>query len=290
MIRSMTGYGKAQQLLDSKKVTVEIKSLNSKQLDLAMRLPSDLKQMEFDLRNQLTEKIQRGKVDYTVTIEDVDHKKGARIDKDVAAACYDQLKELSMDLQFNLPSDVASVLIKFPGFFAAADSVLPESFYAQLINLTQEAFARFDEFRLQEGQVLYKDMKPRVERILQLLEEVAQHEVLRNENLKNRLQKNLNDVSDHLKFDANRFEQELIYYFEKLDISEEKVRLKQHCNYFFETISENLAGKKLGFITQEIGREINTLGSKANDAAIQRLIVQMKDELEKVKEQLFNVL
>lgn len=290
MIRSMTGYGKAQQILDSKKVTVEIKSLNSKQLDLAMRLPSDLKQMEFDLRNQLVEKIQRGKVDYTVTIEDVDPKKGIRIDKDVASASYDQLKELSLDLQFSLPSDIASVLIRFPGFFAAADSVLPENFFGQLLTVTEEAFARFDEFRLQEGQVLLKDMKPRVEHILELLSEVAQYEGIRNDNLKNRLQKNLNDVSDHLKFDANRFEQELIYYFEKLDISEEKVRLNQHCNYFFETIDENLAGKKLGFISQEIGREINTLGSKANDAAIQRIVVQMKDELEKVKEQLFNVL
>jgi uncharacterized protein (TIGR00255 family) len=290
MIRSMTGYGKAQQILDSKKVTVEIKSLNSKQLDLAMRLPSDLKQMEFDLRNQLAEKVQRGKVDYIVTIEDVDHKKGNRIDKEVAAASYDQLKELSMDLQFNMPLDISSVLIKFPGFFAAADSVLPENFFGQLQKITEEAFNLFDEFRLQEGQILLRDMKPRVERILELLSEVAQHEGLRNENLKSRLQKNLNDVSDHLKFDANRFEQELIYYFEKLDISEEKVRLKQHCNYFFETLNENLAGKKLGFITQEIGREINTLGSKANDAAIQRIVVQMKDELEKVKEQLFNVL
>ncbi|PKP53323.1 MAG: YicC family protein [Bacteroidetes bacterium HGW-Bacteroidetes-1] len=290
MIRSMTGYGKMQKIADGKKLTIEIKALNSKQLDLAMRLPADLKKMEFDLRNKLADTIQRGKVDFNVSIEDIDQKKAGRIDKQAAAAAYAQLQELAWDLQFKMPEDAASVLTRFPGFFATADTVFPDDFYEVLVSVSQEALKEFDAFRIQEGQVLLRDMLPRVGLILQLLDEVEPFENQRIDTLKNRLYKNAIEIADPAKFDPNRFEQELIYYIEKLDISEEKVRLKLHCEYFSESINDDYAGKKLGFITQEIGREINTLGSKANDAGMQRIVVQMKDELEKIKEQLFNVL
>lgn len=290
MIRSMTGYGKAQQIVDLKKVTVELKALNSKQLDLTMRLPSELKQLEFEIRNIINETIQRGKVDFTLTIEDAGIKKLNRIDKEVALDGFKQLQELAWELQFKMPEDVASVLVKFPGFFSTSDPHIPDESYQNLVQLALSALEQFDAFRLQEGKVLRDDMLQRIRRIEHLMQEIELFEPQRYVTLKARLMKGLNEAAENTKFDENRFEQELIYYIEKLDISEEKTRLKTHCEYFAQTIDEDNAGKKLGFISQEIGREINTLGSKANDASIQRIVVQMKDELEKVKEQLFNVL
>jgi len=292
MIRSMTGYGKQQQQVGSGKITVEIKSLNSKQLDLNLRLPADLKQLEFDLRNRISESVRRGKVDFYVTIEDSDLKKVGRIDREVAAAAFEQLNEMAYALRIQLPQDMASLLLKFPGVIANGDGdvMLPESLSKALTSTALSVLNEFDAFRMQEGQALKLDILSHINLIISLLDEVTPFENQRTELLKNRLMKNVSEVSDHLKFDPNRFEQELIYYLEKLDISEEKVRLRQHCNYFMEAIDEDYAGKKLGFIVQEIGREINTLGSKANDAQIQRIVVQMKDELEKIKEQLFNVL
>ena len=292
MIRSMTGYGKQQQQVGSGKITVEIKSLNSKQLDLNLRLPADLKQLEFDLRNRISESVRRGKVDFYVTIEDSDLKKVGRIDREVAAAAFEQLNEMAYALRIQLPQDMTSLLLKFPGVIANGDGdvMLPESLSKALTSTALSVLNEFDAFRMQEGQALKLDILSHINLIISLLDEVTPFENQRTELLKNRLMKNVSEVSDHLKFDPNRFEQELIYYLEKLDISEEKVRLRQHCNYFMEAIDEDYAGKKLGFIVQEIGREINTLGSKANDAQIQRIVVQMKDELEKIKEQLFNVL
>ena len=292
MIRSMTGYGKQQQQVGSGKITVEIKSLNSKQLDLNLRLPADLKQLEFDLRNRISESVRRGKVDFYVTIEDSDLKKVGRIDREVAAAAFEQLNEMAYALRIQLPQDMASLLLKIPGVIANGDGdvMLPESLSKALTSTALSVLNEFDAFRMQEGQALKLDILSHINLIISLLDEVTPFENQRTELLKNRLMKNVSEVSDHLKFDPNRFEQELIYYLEKLDISEEKVRLRQHCNYFMEAIDEDYAGKKLGFIVQEIGREINTLGSKANDAQIQRIVVQMKDELEKIKEQLFNVL
>ncbi|KAF0132101.1 MAG: hypothetical protein FD155_625 [Bacteroidetes bacterium] len=292
MIRSMTGYGKQHQQVGSGKITVEIKSLNSKQLDLNLRLPADLKQLEFDLRNRISESVRRGKVDFYVTIEDSDLKKVGRIDREVAAAAFEQLNEMAYALRIQLPQDMASLLLKFPGVIANGDGdvMLPESLSKALTSTALSVLNEFDAFRMQEGQALKLDILSHINLIISLLDEVTPFENQRTELLKNRLMKNVSEVSDHLKFDPNRFEQELIYYLEKLDISEEKVRLRQHCNYFMEAIDEDYAGKKLGFIVQEIGREINTLGSKANDAQIQRIVVQMKDELEKIKEQLFNVL
>ena len=292
MIRSMTGYGKAQQQVGATKITVEVKSLNSKQLDLNLRLPADLKQLELELRNKISDLVRRGKVDFMVGIEDAEAKKVGRIDPLAAASALDQLKTLAYDLRIALPDDLASLLIKFPGVITNSDgeSLVSEALTLALPLLASEAFQNFDAFRAQEGQALRNDIVGDIQNIVQLLSEVTPFEVQRTELLKNRLMKNVAEVSENLKFDPNRFEQELIYYLEKLDVSEEKVRLQQHCNYFMEAVDEDFAGKKLGFIVQEMGREINTLGSKANDASIQRIVVQMKDALEKIKEQLFNVL
>ena len=292
MIRSMTGYGKAQQQVGATKITVEVKSLNSKQLDLNLRLPADLKQLELELRNKISDLVRRGKVDFMVGIEDAEAKKVGRIDPLAAASALDQLKTLAYDLRIALPDDLASLLIKFPGVITNIDgeSLVSEALTLALPLLASEAFQNFDAFRAQEGQALRNDIVGHIQNIVQLLSEVTPFEVQRTELLKNRLMKNVAEVSENLKFDPNRFEQELIYYLEKLDVSEEKVRLQQHCNYFMEAVDEDFAGKKLGFIVQEMGREINTLGSKANDASIQRIVVQMKDALEKIKEQLFNVL
>lgn len=292
MIRSMTGYGKAQQQVGATKITVEVKSLNSKQLDLNLRLPADLKQMELELRNRISELVRRGKVDFMVGIEDAEAKKTGRIDLLAAASALDQLKTLAYDLRITLPDDMASLLLKFPGVITNGDgeSLVSEALTLALPLLAAEALQNFDAFRAQEGQALRNDIVGHIQNIVQLLSEVTPFEAQRTELLKNRLMKNVAEVSENLKFDPNRFEQELIYYLEKLDVSEEKVRLQQHCNYFMEAVDEDFAGKKLGFIVQEMGREINTLGSKANDASIQRIVVQMKDALEKIKEQLFNVL
>lgn len=290
MIRSMTGYGKYQQVLEHCKLTVEVKSLNSKQLDLAVRLPAELKHLEIDLRNRIADTIQRGKVDINIAYEDQKNGKAVRIDMLAAQAAYDQIEELSKRLGITMPENIVDILSKSPGFFAAAEPDPDPEAGLLVFEAVDKAIREFDAFRIKEGSVLMNDMTHRIEKILQLLDETASHEINRHETIKARLIKNINEFIEHQKFDPNRFEQELIYYLEKLDISEEKLRLRQHCNYFTETINDDNAGKKLGFITQEIGREINTLGSKANDAQIQRIVVQMKDELEKIKEQLFNIL
>lgn len=290
MIRSMTGYGKYQQLLDHCKLGVEVKSLNSKQLDLAIRIPTELKHLEIDLRNRIADSIQRGKVDITIAFEDQKNGKTVRIDMQTAQAAYDQIEELSKRLGIEMPDNVVDIISKSPGFFAAAEPEPDPAMRQIVLEAVDKAIREFDAFRIKEGKVLMNDIIQRIEKILQLLDETASHEQSRHDTIKARLIKSINEFIEHQKFDPNRFEQELIYYLEKLDISEEKLRLRQHCNYFNETINDDNAGKKLGFITQEIGREINTLGSKANDAQIQRIVVQMKDELEKIKEQLFNIL
>lgn len=290
MIRSMTGYGKYQQLLDQCKLSVEVKSLNSKQLDLAIRIPTELKHLEIDLRNRIADSIQRGKVDITIAFEDQKNGKTVRIDMQAAQAAYDQIEELSKRLGIEMPDNVVDIISKSPGFFAAAEPEPDPAMRQIVLEAVDKAIREFDAFRIKEGKVLMNDIIHRIEKILQLLDETASLEQSRHDTIKTRLIKSINEFIEHQKFDPNRFEQELIYYLEKLDISEEKLRLRQHCNYFNETINDDNAGKKLGFITQEIGREINTLGSKANDAQIQRIVVQMKDELEKIKEQLFNIL
>ena len=289
MIHSMTGYGKAEQLYNTNNICVEIKTLNSKQLDLSLKLPQELKASEFDYRNEISARLQRGKVDATITVTNTDVAQNTHIEKEVVASYFEQINSISKEYNIPEAKDVASIVFRMPGIFVAPTQDYDDEFLAKIMETLVQALEMTDDFRAKEGIVLKKDLVKRVDLILGYLAEVEPFEKNRHEIIKGKLQKNLQELTSG-EYDENRFEQELIFYLEKLDITEEKVRLRKHCDYFMETIDEEGAGKKLGFIAQEMGREINTLGSKANDADIQRLVVKMKDELEKIKEQLFNIL
>jgi uncharacterized protein (TIGR00255 family) len=290
MIRSMTGYGIAEQTYLSKKITVEIKTLNSKQLDLQVKLPNELRSAELDLRNQVAAKMLRGKIDVVITVTDTDLTQTYHIDQDIVKAYKEQIEKVSLSLGIAPAEDMAAILFRMPGIFNVSAENYDEAFVAKVAETLDQALNIVDGFRIQEGQTLKKDLLHRVELILNLLEQVEPYEKSRHEVIKQRLTKNLAELTTAGQYDENRFEQELIYYLEKLDITEEKVRLRQHCNYFNESCDDDQAGKKLGFIAQEMGREINTLGSKANEVNIQKIVVKMKDELEKIKEQVCNIL
>ncbi|MBO6027500.1 MAG: YicC family protein [Bacteroidales bacterium] len=286
----MTGYGIAEKLYNTKKIVVEIKTLNSKQLDLAMKLPNELRFAELDFRNKVGSKLLRGKIDVVITITDTAVDSMNRIDSDVVASYLRQIQEISEELGIAPSTDIASLIFRMPGIFNTPEQSYDEDFVAKIAEAMDAALDTVDRFRIQEGQTLKKDLLHRVELILGLLDQVEPFEKARHDTIKQRLTKNLSELTTEGQYDENRFEAELIYYLEKLDITEEKVRLRQHCNYFNESCDEDQAGKKLGFISQEMGREINTLGSKANEVNIQRLVVKMKDELEKIKEQVCNIL
>ena len=286
----MTGYGLAEQTYNSKKITVEIKTLNSKQLDLLLKVPNELRASELDLRNQIGAKMLRGKIDAMVTITDTDLTQTYHIDADVVKAYKEQIEAQSTALGIPPAADIATILYRMPGIFNVPAENYDADFIAKVGETLNQALDIVDGFRIQEGQTLKKDLLHRVELILGLLEQVEPYEKGRHETIKQRLTKNLTELTTSGQYDENRFEQELIYYLEKLDITEEKVRLRQHCNYFTESCDDDQAGKKLGFIAQEMGREINTLGSKANEVNIQKIVVKMKDELEKIKEQVCNIL
>ena len=290
MIRSMTGYGIAESLYKTKKITVEIRTLNSKQLDLAMKLPNELRFVELDLRNKIGARLFRGKIDATITIADTSADAMSQIDGDVVASYLRQINGITEELGIAPSTDMASLLFRMPGIFNAPVQSYDEEFVAKITETLDTALDTVDRFRIQEGQTLKRDLLHRVELILGLLDQVEPFEKSRHDTIKQRLIKNLSELTTEGQYDENRFEAELIYYLEKLDITEEKVRLRQHCNYFNESFDEDQAGKKLGFISQEMGREINTLGSKANEVNIQRIVVMMKDELEKIKEQVCNIL
>ena len=286
----MTGYGIAEQTYNAKKIVVEVKTLNSKQMDLQVKLPNELRSAELDFRNSIGAKLQRGKIDVVITIADTDLTQTYHIDQDIVKAYKDQIESISTQLGIAPTGDMATLLFRMPGIFNVPVENYDEAFIAKVGETLNQALDMLDGFRIQEGQTLKKDLLHRVELILKLLEQVEPYEKSRHEVIKQRLTKNLSELTSTGQYDENRFEQELIYYLEKLDITEEKVRLRQHCNYFKESCDDDQAGKKLGFIAQEMGREINTLGSKANEVSIQKLVVQMKDELEKIKEQVCNIL
>ena len=286
----MTGYGIAEQTFNTKKISVEIKTLNSKQLDLQVKLPNELRFAELDFRNKIGAKLQRGKVDVVITITDTDLTQSYHIDQDIVKAYKEQIEAISGRLGIAPADDLATLLFRMPGIFNVPVENYDEAFIAKVDETLTQALDLVDNFRIQEGQTLKKDLLHRVELILDLLGQVEPYEKSRHDVIKQRLTKNLAELTTTGQYDENRFEQELIYYLEKLDITEEKVRLRQHCNYFNESCDEDQAGKKLGFISQEMGREINTLGSKANEVNIQKLVVKMKDELEKIKEQVCNIL
>ena len=279
MIRSMTGYGIAEGLYHTKKISVEIRTLNSKQLDLAVKLPNELRFAELDFRNRIGARLLRGKIDAVITITDTSVDSLNRIDSDVVASYLQQINSISEELGIAPSADMASLLFRMPGIFNAPEQSYDEDFVKKINETIEVALDTVDRFRIQEGQTLKKDLLHRVELILGLLDQVEPFEKSRHDTIKQRLTKNLSELTSEGQYDENRFEAELIYYLEKLDITEEKVRLRQHCNYFNESCDEDQAGKKLGFISQEMGREINTLGSKANEVNIQKIVVKMKDEL-----------
>ena len=290
MIRSMTGFGKAERLAPNKKFSVEIRSLNSKQLDLGLRLPAVYRQSEYEIRNIIARTIQRGKVDVFVTVESQAVETPARINKEVFREYLHQMTDTLAFAGIDADYDaIVPVIMRLPEVISTETESISDEEHAALIAATEAAAARLDAFRMQEGAILIADLLGRVDRIESYKEEVVPFEKARTETVRARLLENLEKLQ--IDVDRNRLEQEMIFYLEKLDITEEKVRLTNHCNYFREVASsEEGAGRKLGFIAQEMGREINTMGSKANESNIQILVVKMKDELEKIKEQVLNIL
>ena len=285
MIVSMTGYGKAELQLPTKKITIEVKSLNSKNLDLNVRIPSYYREKELGFRKNIASKLIRGKVDFSIFVESIGEKVSSQLNKEVITAYINQLKEVSNASELEL----LKMAIRLPETIQSVRESLDENEWSQIEKGINEAIENLVIYRKDEGSVLKQDFVKRISIIRERLEDVIAIDPQRIENVKLRLQKAISELE--VKVDENRFEQELIYYLEKLDITEEKVRLKNHLDYFMDELnSETSNGKKLGFITQEIGREINTIGSKANFADMQKLVVQMKDELEKIKEQNLNVL
>jgi uncharacterized protein (TIGR00255 family) len=286
MIQSMTGYGKAVIECDDKKITIEIRSLNSKTLDLNTRLPFLYKEKELEIRKILSEKLQRGKVDFSIQTEVNSVSKAQQINPDIIKAYINEFKEIVPDAS---EADLLAIVMRLPDVMAFSSKELDEEEWNKVVKLMDEAIQNLNEFRISEGKVLEQEFLQRIAIIQDLLKQVEPFEKERIQTLKDRFVKNLDELA--AEYDQNRFEQELIYYLEKLDITEEKVRLKNHCDYFVQTLKTNDSeGKKLGFICQEIGREINTLGSKSNHSEMQKIVVQMKDELEKVKEQVLNIL
>ena len=290
MVKSMTGFGKGEAALRNKKITVEIRSLNSKQLDLSLRLPAVYRQSEYEIRNLIARTIQRGKVDVFVTVESQAVETSARINREVFREYLRQMNDTLSFSGIDAGYDaILPVIMRLPDVVATEAEAISEEEHAALLAAVEAAAAHLDAFREQEGAILIADLLRRVELIEQYKTEVVPFEKACTETVKARILDNLSKLA--VDVDRNRLEQEMIFYLEKLDITEEKVRLTNHCNYFREVASsEEGAGRKLGFIAQEMGREINTMGSKANEPNIQILVVKMKDELEKIKEQVLNIL
>ena len=289
MIKSMTGFGKATVELPGKKITVEVKSLNSKQLDASIKMPSAYKDKELEIRSEITKVLERGKIDFYLNVEISGDQSNYTINKPLVIHYYNELKALSEEIGETL--ELLPLALKMPDVLKTVREDIDEDEWNHVRIAVDDALKQADNFRIEEGTLLAKDFEYRIGLIRQYSIDVIPFEKARIPLVRERLMRDIADLSDSSKFDPNRIEQELIYYIEKLDITEEKVRLAKHIDYFLATIKEDGSqGKKLGFITQELGREINTMGSKANDADIQKLVVQMKDELEKIKEQLMNIL
>lgn len=286
MIQSMTGFGKATLQLPTKKITVEVKSLNSKGLDLNVRMPSVYREMELGLRNQIALKLERGKVDFSIFIESTAEQTSTKVNVPIVKAYIKQLREVYADAD---ETELMKMAIRMPDTMKIERDEIDENDWVQIQTVIEEALQNILNFRRDEGISLEKEFQLRIGNIRQYMTEALALDPERVQAIKDRLQTAISELKVNV--DENRFEQELIYYLEKLDITEEKVRLTNHLDYFLETINGTEAnGRKLGFITQEMGREINTMGSKSNHAQMQKLVVQMKDELEKIKEQVLNVL
>ena len=290
MIKSMTGFGKGEAMVDDKKIRVELRSLNSKQLDLSIKLPGKYRAAEAEMRNIITRELQRGKVDCFVSFEAATAETSAHINREAFKAYAKELREVCAENAVIADSDYfLKAILRMPDVITSEEREVSEAELAAIIEATKAACDELNSFRIQEGAILIADLLDRIDLIERYRHEVEQFEGARVETIKNRIRENIEKLQ--LEVDNNRLEQEMIFYIEKLDITEEKVRLDNHCNYFREVAAEEEApGRKLGFIAQELGREINTMGSKSNEANMQRLVVKMKDELEKIKEQVLNIL
>ena len=290
MVRSMTGYGNAKGLVGNQNVTVEIRSLNSKFLELNLRMPMQFRDRELELRSDLSKQLERGKADLSISFESNELAKRSSVNKEIFNAYYEELSALGKEYHLS-DVNLLDCILKLPAVMNAERQESDDDQWKELKVVIAAALDRFNAFRDHEGAALSKDITMRVDTISNCIPQLEEFETKRVEGVRAKISKAINELIEQTSIDRNRFEQELIYYIEKLDISEEKVRLRSHCEYFVQTIANPEAnGKKLGFITQEIGREINTIGAKANDAPMQRIVVEMKDELEKLKEQLANVL
>ena len=292
MILSMTGFGKAVVIDNNRKITAEIKSLNSKQLDLAIRLPQAYREIELDLRNQVAHSLERGKVDLYIYTEAIDNASAVNLNLPLLKEYKAQIERMSEELNIPLPVDWYATLLRMPDAIKTDinGTDVDESELKAVIEAVEKAMEALIEFRTQEGARLQAFFTDKIAKIQALLGEVDGYEAERVAKIKGRIQESLNKL-ESVDYDQNRFEQEMIFYIEKLDITEEKIRLQNHLNYFLSTMEAGHGqGKKLGFISQEMGREINTLGSKSNHAELQKVVVRMKDELEQIKEQVLNVM
>jgi len=288
----MTGFGKAEVQINGKNITVEVKSLNSKQLDLNIKTPMIYRDREYDIRNLLSTKLIRGKIDFYISYDDKKDSSAAPINAGIFKSYYQQIQFISDDCKIALSNEpIFQTILRLPDVLKIEKVEVTDEEWKALFICIDAALEKMILFREQEGKALEKDITERVRLIENLLEKIEPYEKQRIETVKVRLLDNLKNLAKEIKIDNDRFEQEVIFYLEKMDVTEEKVRLRNHCEYFISTVNETLpVGRKLGFILQEMGREINTLGSKANQADIQKFVVLMKDELEKIKEQSLNIL
>ena len=291
MLQSMTGYGKAQKSFRNKQITVEIKSLNSKQCDINVKLPYKIKEKELELRKMMADSLQRGKISCIITYEITDEEKAANINAPVVKSYIRQIRRFSEDMKISFDSGLLRTALTMPEAFEKEEEELTQEEWQFLQESMEEALNNCLKFRNQEGEAIERDFKSRIDGLRNLLNSIDPHESQRIESIKDRLNERLNEIKNDIEVGQERFNQEVVYYLEKMDITEEKVRLKNHIDYFFEILgSEEAVGKKLNFIIQEMIREINTIGSKANESDIQKIVVQMKDEVEKIREQVMNVL
>lgn len=290
MIQSMTGFGKGIAELSNKKIIVEVKSLNSKQLDLSTRVPSLYREKEMDIRSEVARRLERGKVELSIRTENIATETTSKINVGALKNYHSQIVDAAASAGIDTPQDWFSVLLRMPDILVTESTELQEDEAVALMQAVKQALDQLEEFRMHEGKGLQKMFTRKLDNIGALLKEVEPYEQERVEKIRTRIVENLSKIKE-VDFDKNRLEQEMIYYIEKLDINEEKHRLADHLRYFAETMESGRGqGKKLGFIAQEMGREINTLGSKSNHAEMQRIVVRMKDELEQIKEQVLNIM
>ncbi len=291
MIKSMTGFGRTEFEVNNKKITLEIKSLNSRQIDINVRIPALYREKEIEIRKALSEKLIRGKIDFLIYMENHGEESNSKINEPILKSYFEHLRKISEDLDLETDQRTLHASLKLPDVVKTEYETLEEEEWQVIKDHIHETLLEIDQFREREGKAMETDIKANTDSIRKLLKKIDPFDTQRIDTVKNRLTESLKKLNLNDNQDENRFEQELIYYLDKMDMNEEKVRLENHCNYFLETLAQPAPnGKKLNFISQEMGREINTIGSKAYESNIQRIVVQMKDHLERIKEQLLNIL